>query len=49
MAYFGEPDVVVDPFTQAADGIVNVTTNHFVDVGVRQGASFVVSTDSAAQ
>lgn len=49
MAYFGEPDVVVDPFTQAADGVVNVTTNHFVDVGVRQGASFVVSTDSAAQ
>lgn len=49
IAYFGEPDVVVDPFTNADLGVVNVTTNHFVDIGVRQAASFVVSTDSAAQ
>lgn len=49
IAYFGEPDVVVDPFTKAANGLVVTTTNHYMDIGVRQAAAFVVSTDSAAQ
>jgi HK97 family phage major capsid protein len=49
IGYFGEPDVVVDPFTKAANGLVVTTTNHYMDIGVRQAAAFVVSTDSAAQ
>lgn len=49
IGYFGEPDVVVDPFTKAANGLVITTTNHYVDIGVRQASAFVVSTDSAAQ
>jgi HK97 family phage major capsid protein len=49
IGYFGEPDVVVDPFTKAANGLVLTTTNHYMDIGIRQASAFVVSTDSAAQ
>lgn len=42
-------DVVVDPYTQAANNQVVVTVNLFTDFGVRHWPSFCVSTDSAAQ
>ena len=42
-------DVVVDPYTQAANNQVVVTVNLFTDFGVRHWPSFAISTDSAAQ
>ena len=42
-------DVVVDPYTQAANNQVVVTVNLFTDFGVRHWPSFAISTDSGAQ
>lgn len=41
-------DVVVDPYTRAANNEVVVTMNMFADFGVRHWPSFCVSTDTAA-
>ena len=49
-AMFGNGfDVVVDPYTRAGNAQIVVTTNAFVDAGVRHPDSFCCSTDSAAQ
>lgn len=40
LAFFGAPDVVVDPYTLAATGQVRITLNQYVDVGVRQPGAF---------
>ena len=42
-------DVTVDPYTSARTGQVNVTIQKFVDMVVRQGKAFAISTDSGAQ
>lgn len=42
-------DVVVDPYTLAKAGQVEITITIMCDLGVRHAASFVVSTDSGAQ
>lgn len=42
-------DVVVDPYTLAADNKVRVVVNTHTDIGIRHAKSFTVSTDSAAQ
>jgi len=46
IALFGGLDLVVDPFTLAATGQVRLTANQFIDVGVRQPASFSAMTDA---
>ena len=46
IAMFGGLDVVVDPYTLAKDGQVRITGNQFIDVGVRQVASFAAMTDA---
>lgn len=46
LAMFGGFDVVVDPFTLAGSGQVRITGNQFIDVGVRQVASFAAMTDA---
>ncbi len=42
-------DVVVDPFSQKKNGLVEVTLTLWSDIGVRHPGSFCVSTDSGAQ
>ena len=42
-------DVTVDPYTSARTGQVNVTIQKFVDMVVRKGKAFAISTDSGAQ
>lgn len=42
-------DIVVDPYTRAANNEVVVTVNMFTDFVVRHWPSFAISTDSAAQ
>ena len=42
-------DVTVDPYTSAHTGQVNVTIQKFVDMVVRKGKAFAISTDSGAQ
>lgn len=42
-------DVVIDPFTAAATGEVWITIQKIVDLVIRQGKSFAISTDSGAQ
>ena len=49
MAMFGGLDVVVDPYTKAANGEVVITINNFVDFACRHPQEFVVSTDAANQ
>jgi HK97 family phage major capsid protein len=46
IAMFGGFDVVVDPYTLATTGQVRITGNQFIDVGVRQVASFAAMTDA---
>lgn len=46
IALFGGFDVVVDPYTLATTGQVRITGNQFIDVGVRQVASFAAMTDA---
>jgi HK97 family phage major capsid protein len=48
IALFGGFDVVVDPYTLATTGQVRITGNQFIDVGVRQVASFAAMTDALA-
>ena len=42
-------DVVVNPYTNDATGVVTITITLWSDVGVRHVVSFAVSTDSGAQ
>lgn len=42
-------DVVVDPYTQAAQGVIVINITLMTDIGVRHVVSFCVSTDSGAQ
>lgn len=42
-------DVVVDPYSQSANGIVVITITLWTDSGLRHEVSFAVSSDSAAQ
>lgn len=42
-------DITVDAITSARTGQVNVTIQKFVDMVVRQGKAFAISTDSGAQ
>lgn len=42
-------EVVVDPYTKAAEGRVVITIQTLVDVGVRYAKSFAISKDSGAQ
>jgi hypothetical protein len=45
----GGMDVVVDPYSDALTGLVRITFQKLVDMVVRQGKSFSISTDSGAQ
>lgn len=38
----GATDLVVDPYTLAANAVVRIIARHWVDVGIRHGASFSV-------
>lgn len=40
LAFFGAPDIVVDPYTLAATGQVRITLNQYADFGVRQPGAF---------
>lgn len=42
-------DVTVDPYTSARTGQVNVTIQKFVDMVIRVGKAFAISSDSGAQ
>ena len=42
-------DVVVDPYTLAADGQIRIVMTHLTDIGVRHPVSFCVSTDAGNQ
>jgi HK97 family phage major capsid protein len=42
-------DIVVDPYTLATTGQVKVTIQKLMDIVIRQGKAFSVSTDSGAQ
>ena len=42
-------DVVVNPYTNDAQGVVTITVTLWTDSGLRHEVSFAVSTDSAAQ
>jgi hypothetical protein len=47
--FAGGMDVVVDPFSDAATGLVRITFQKLVDMVIRQGKAFSISTDSGAQ
>lgn len=38
----GATDLIVDPYTLAANAVVRIIARHWVDIGVRHGASFSV-------
>lgn len=40
LAFFGAPDVTVDPYSKADTGQVKITLNQFADSGVRQPGAF---------
>lgn len=42
-------DIVVDPYTLAANSEVRIVLNMWADIGLRHAASFAASTDSGAQ
>ncbi len=42
-------DITVDPFTSKREGVVEITIQRLIDVVVRRGKSFAISTDSGAQ
>lgn len=42
---WGGLDIVVDPFTQAKEGIINITADQLADSNVRHGASFAAIKD----
>lgn len=46
LAMFGGLDIVVDPYSQAGTGQVIITANQFIDVALRQPASFAAMTDA---
>jgi HK97 family phage major capsid protein/HK97 family phage prohead protease len=46
VAKFGGNEIIVDPYTLAKTGQVQITLNNFVDVGVRRAAAFAKMTDA---
>ena len=46
LAQFGGLDIVVDPYTQATNALVRVTVNAYMDVAVRNAASFSAMQDA---
>jgi HK97 family phage major capsid protein/ATP-dependent Clp endopeptidase proteolytic subunit ClpP len=46
---FGGLDVVVDPYSGARSGNIQVTVNAWRDFGIRHPAAFTISSDSGAQ
>lgn len=48
LAFFGAPDVTVDPYTKADTGQVKITLNQFADSGVRQPGAFAKIDDLLA-
>jgi hypothetical protein len=47
--FSGGMDVVVDPYSDALSGVVRITMQKLVDMVVRQGKAFSISSDSGAQ
>ncbi len=45
IAYWGALEVIVDPYTDAAKGLVHITSTLYVDVGVIQPGAFAVIRD----
>lgn len=45
----GGAEILVNPFTDDATGLVRISVNKLVDIVVRQGKAFAISTDSGAQ
>lgn len=48
LAYFGGVDLLVDPFSSAANAQVTLHVNRYFDVAVRQGGAFSICTDVVA-
>lgn len=48
LAYFGGIDLLVDPFSSAANAQVTLHVNRYFDVAVRQGGAFSICTDVVA-
>ena len=48
LAFFGAPDITVDPYTKADTGQVKITLNQFADSGVRLPAAFATIDDMLA-
>lgn len=46
---WGGMDLVIDPYTEACSGSINVTANHFADAGVFNACAFAQSTDDGNQ
>lgn len=46
IGYFGGMDLTVDPYTLATTGMIRVTVNQFMDVAIRQTATFSAMTDA---
>jgi hypothetical protein len=44
IAEWGGLELVVDPYTQSKLGIINVTAFQTIDIGVRYGGAFTLST-----
>lgn len=42
-------DITVDPYTAKREGLVEITIQRLIDVVIRRGKSFAISTDSGAQ
>lgn len=41
---WGTIEIIADPYTKAKQGLIQFTSNQFVDIGIRQGAGFVKAT-----
>lgn len=46
IAYFGGLDLTVDPYSLATTGMIRVTVNQFMDIAIRQTATFSAMTDA---
>lgn len=41
---WGTIEIIADPYTKAKQGLIQFTSNQFVDIGIRHGAGFVKAT-----
>lgn len=41
---WGTIEIIADPYTKAAQGLIKFTSSQFVDIGIRHGAGFVKAT-----